>query len=147
MLWQRRQRSDDMEIASQLGAESVGGTTKKKTPTKGAAKQSSLVGGVSVSPLTLTAGETLTVKYNGLLASSGADQVYLHAGFGHGSWREVRDIPMQNEKPGVWKATVPLDPREDSRLNFCFKDRAENWDNNYGLNWSLEIHNGQVARF
>lgn len=146
MLWQRRQRSDDMEIASKLGTDPAGGTAKKKS-SRATAKQTSLVGGVSVSPMPLTAGEKVTVESNGLLASSGADQVYLHAGFGHGDWRDVRDIPMESAKPGVWKAVVPLDPSEDSRLNFCFKDRAGNWDNNYGLNWSLEIHNGHVPRF
>ncbi|MCR4427314.1 MAG: carbohydrate-binding protein [Firmicutes bacterium] len=92
----------------------------------------------------VTAGEKVTVKYNGLLAQSGADAVYLHAGFGQRDWHHVSDLPMTQEKPGVWSTTVSLDPNETSRFNFCFKDRANNWDNNYGLNWSVEIHNGQL---
>lgn len=146
MLWQRRQRADDVEMTSELGDKTSGSSPKKKS-VKDTARESTLVGGVSVSPLPLTAGETLTVKYNGLLASSGADQMYLHAGYGHGQWHQVHDVPMQKDKPGVWRATLPLQRDETSRLNFCFKDRAENWDNNYGLNWSLEIHNGEVAKF
>jgi hypothetical protein len=27
-----------------------------------------------------------------------------------------------------------------SPFNVCFRDSAHNWDNNYGSNWSFEIH-------
>jgi hypothetical protein len=135
----------DMEIASEtdLGAKSPKERGTRSGTGRSAQKDTHLTGGVSVSPMPITAGEEVTVKYNGLLAQSGADSVYLHAGFGAaGSWHDVVDIAMLQEKPGVWKATLPLVPEETSRLNFCFKDRAENWDNNYGLNWSFDIHNG-----
>ncbi len=160
MLWQRkyggdrgdesRERDADFEFASELTPPGLGSPAKtgrttgarSKTTRGGTAKESSLMGGVSVSPMPVTAGEHVTVKYNGLLAQAGADTLYLHSGFGSRDWRNVSDIPMTQEKAGSWKAEVHLDPNETSRLNFCFKDRANNWDNNYGLNWSLEIHNG-----
>ncbi|MEA4883792.1 MAG: carbohydrate-binding protein [Clostridia bacterium] len=152
MFWLRRFGAEnDAEFASELtpsGVGSSGKTTRstgaKKTARKNTGENSFLAGGVAVSPMPVTAGERITVKYNGLLAQSGADSVYLHAGFGAREWRNVADVPMTQEKPGTWKAALSLDPNENSRLNFCFKDRAENWDNNYGLNWSLEVHNGQM---
>ena len=168
MLWQRRFGGDrgdesreraesdaDFEFASELGPSGLGSPSKtgrstgarSKTTRGGTAKESSLMGGVSISPMPVTAGERVTVKYNGLLAQSGADALYLHTGFGPKDWRNVSDIPMLREKAGTWKADVELDPNETSRLNFCFRDTASNWDNNSGLNWSLEIHNGQVGRF
>lgn len=99
-------------------------------------------GGIAVSPVPLTTGERVTVKYQGLLAQSGAEQIYLRKGYGPAqNWSFVQDLPMQNNQ-GVWEVQFEAD--DQSRLNFCFKDNAENWDNNNGKNWSLEIHSGEI---
>lgn len=96
--------------------------------------------GITISPLPLTEGEMLSISYDGLLAKSGANQVFAHIGFGSNEeWQNVQDIQMENGK-GKWDCSlIPL----DSRLNFCFHDTANNWDNNNGHNWSLTIHNGE----
>ena len=102
-------------------------------------------GGVVVDPTPITAGDEITVLYTGLLAKSGADQVYLHVGFGDGrNWRNVSDLKMSRTGWG-WVKTIEM-PAE-SRFNFCFRDSANNWDNNNGLNWSYEIHNGRLPEF
>lgn len=99
-------------------------------------------GGIAVSPVPLTTGERVTVKYQGLLAQAGAEQIYLRKGYGPAqSWSSIQDLPMQKNQ-GVWEVQFETDDR--SRLNFCFKDNAENWDNNNGRNWSLEIHSGEI---
>ncbi|MGI6405604.1 MAG: carbohydrate-binding protein [Syntrophaceticus sp.] len=99
-------------------------------------------GGVAISPLPLTHGERVTVKYDGLLAKSGAEQIYLRRGYGSAqSWNSVQDLPMQRND-GVWEVGFEAD--DESRLNFCFRDHVENWDNNNGRNWSLEIHTGEI---
>jgi hypothetical protein len=96
--------------------------------------------GVVVDPTPITAGEEITVLYNGLLSKSGADQMYLHVGYGDsGEWRGTADLSMS--KTG-WGWVKTLEMPEDSRFKFCFKDSANNWDNNNGVNWSFEIHNG-----
>lgn len=96
--------------------------------------------GVSITPMPVTMKETVTITYDGLLAQSGAALIYAHVGNGNNSyWDNVQDIPMKMENK-VWSAN--LKPA-DSRLNFCFHDGANNWDNNNGYNWSLTIHNGQ----
>lgn len=99
-------------------------------------------GGVAISPVPLTLGERVTVKYNGLLAQAGAREVYLHRGYGHShNWKSVSDLPMKKSDE-AWEAQFEAD--DESRLNFCFKDHTGNWDNNNGGNWSLEIHTGEV---
>ena len=96
--------------------------------------------GITVTPIPITAGERVEIKYNGLLAKR-ADQVYLHAGFGHNNqWESVMDIKMEKEN-GYWKTDCAV--KTDKRFYICFHDSADNWDNNNGLNWSFEVHNGK----
>lgn len=100
-----------------------------------------LVGGVNVYPTPITLGEHINIVYDGLLFRSGATELYLHLGYGrHENWHGVRDIKMLRTGRG-WEQTFEVD--DPSRLNFCFKDSANNWDNNNGHNWSFEIHNGK----
>jgi hypothetical protein len=76
----------------------------------------------------------VNIAYNGLLAKSGADQVYLHCGFGDPKyWRNVSTIKMDRSARG-WETNIRL---QDNTVSFCFKDSANNWDNNNGFNWTL----------
>ncbi len=98
-------------------------------------------GGVVVDPVPITAGEEIVVFYNGLLSQSGADTVYLHCGFGDAdNWNGVQDLRMAKTGWGFVK-TLKV-PNVGTRFNFCFRDPANNWDNNNGKNWSYEVHNG-----
>lgn len=96
--------------------------------------------GVVVDPTPITAGEEITVLYYGLLARGGADQVYMRVGYGDArDWNKVQDLKMSRTGWG-WVKTLEM--QDDGRFNFCFRDSAFNWDNNNGINWSFEIHNG-----
>jgi hypothetical protein len=98
-------------------------------------------GGVVVDPTPITAGEEVTVLYNGLLGKEGDGQVYFHYGYGgHNNWRNVSEVRMEKTGWG-WVSNISM-PEHEGRFNFCFKDSANNWDNNNGANWSFEIHNG-----
>ena len=88
----------------------------------------------------LTADSELVVSYSGLLAQSGATEVYLHCGEGPGEWRNVRDVPMEKGPDGTWIAR--LTAGGGGTLEFCFHDAAGNWDNNNGVNWSVTVHGG-----
>ncbi|MBM7556798.1 carbohydrate-binding protein [Halanaerobacter jeridensis] len=97
---------------------------------------------IEVKPTPITAGEKVTISYNGILAESGAEKVYLHAGIGfNDEWRDVTSIQMKKEDAEKWQAQLKVNTTD--RFNFCFKDSAENWDNNQGSNWSFEVHDGQ----
>jgi hypothetical protein len=105
-------------------------------------KVEEVVDGVYLDPVPITFGEELKVKYKGLLADSGAGKVYFHVGYGSGSWEKVSDVPMRKTKDGGWSVTIQVE--ESSSLNFCFRDDAQNWDNNAGKNWSYQVHTGSA---
>ncbi|HBV96772.1 MAG: hypothetical protein JL50_15670 [Peptococcaceae bacterium BICA1-7] len=91
--------------------------------------------GVSVKPMT-ESGREVKIRYKGLLAESGASGVLMHFGFGEQEgWKKVDSKQMEKTFDG-WEAIVAM---EDSQLNFCFRDIAQNWDNNNGLNWIYRI--------
>lgn len=98
--------------------------------------------GITVQPTPIIAGQKVEVFYDGLLARSGAQEVVLHAGFGRNNdWSNVMNIKMNRQGRGF---VTHLAIEEESRFNFCFRDNADNWDNNSGYNWSFEIHNGKL---
>lgn len=98
---------------------------------------------VKVKPIPITYGERVTVLYNGILGQNPGEEVYVHTGYGRNdNWRMVKDIKMEKTRSG-WEASFTV--TDDSRLNMCFKDNHNRWDNNYGKNWSFEVHNGELG--
>lgn len=95
--------------------------------------------GVFIEPMPITAGETIKVKYKGHLAST--SRIYLHMGFGRGNWQDIQDVPMRKTRDGGWYTNVEVST--DTAFNFCFRNNENMWDNNNGMNWVLEVHNGQ----
>lgn len=100
-------------------------------------------GGVVVDPTPITAGQDVVVFYNGLLANSGAQEVYMHCGFGNGQhWNAVKDARMAKTGFGFVKSITM--PEMHTQFNFCFHDNAMNWDNNSGNDWTFQVHNGTM---
>lgn len=95
--------------------------------------------GIFMEPVPVVEGKEVRIKYKGYLASTGAKKIYLHVGFGEGTWDNVQDIPMRKLRDGGWSAALTA---KSSKMNLCFKDDAENWDNNFGQNWSFDITKG-----
>ncbi len=95
--------------------------------------------GVALNPIPVTQGDEVTVLYYGTLAD-GADQLYLHYGYGDAQrWQQTQDLRMEQTDRG-WATTFQV--KDTSQMNFCFKDSANNWDNNGGLDWTVGIHRG-----
>ncbi|WP_334110727.1 carbohydrate-binding protein [Thermodesulfitimonas autotrophica] len=90
---------------------------------------------VDVTPSPAVRGRDVMIRYNGLLAKSGADRVYVHYGFD--GWKNVNTAEMRREPDGSFAISLPV--QGTSELNFCFKDSANNWDNNNGWNWASDI--------
>lgn len=108
-------------------------------------KMAEVAEGIYLEPVPVTLGDEIRIKYKGALSKTGSGKIYLHAGFGYGEWSNVQTIPMRKTRDGAWSARIKV--IDDSRLNFCFRDDANNWDNNTGRNWSYEIHNGSLTGF
>ncbi len=144
----KRMNRTDVEVAAELVPEQPAGTGRGR-PGRAArprvAEPREVDDGVYVRPTPITAGDSIVVKYSGLLAKSGAQEVHLHMGYGYGAWDRVSDIPMRETTRGSFETEVHLPIEETSRFNFCFRDNAGNWDNNSGRDWSYEIHAGELA--
>ncbi|MCX7746702.1 MAG: carbohydrate-binding protein [Clostridia bacterium] len=91
--------------------------------------------GVAVSPSVPSAGENCKIVYDGLLSKSGATHLFAHIGFGN-DWNNSADYEMKKITTG-FEVSVPITNADT--LNICFKDCADNWDNNSGKNYSFDI--------
>ncbi|MGI6549741.1 MAG: carbohydrate-binding protein [Syntrophomonadales bacterium] len=92
-------------------------------------------GGITAEPYPAGVGDQVNIRYTGLLAQSGADKVFMHVGYGD-KWEDRNDYEMRHTDQG-WEAQIRV--HRGGQLNFCFKDRADNWDNNKGFNWTYQI--------
>jgi hypothetical protein len=90
----------------------------------------------SISPVPKRVGDKVKIRYRGMLAQAGADQIWLHTGYGTGPWENMYDYQMSKEGD-EWEQTINIS--RSGQFNFCFKDSANNWDNNNGLNWNFKI--------
>lgn len=92
--------------------------------------------GVQVKPMSED-GRQVSILYKGLLANQGATSVYLHYGYGdQQDWLGTIDQPME-QRNGGWEKVVQVG--KGNQINFCFKDNANQWDNNNGTNWAYRI--------
>lgn len=95
-----------------------------------------LSNGVIIEPTNPCPGQPVKVCYNGLLPKSGAQSVYAHVGFGF-EWQNNHDVQM-TRTPSGFETTVIANNHDT--LCVAFKDSANNWDNNQGLNYNFNIH-------
>src|SRR5574344_626987 len=79
------------------------------------------------------------ISYTGDLFQSGTEDVYIHYGFGD-NWENVNDIKMQKTELG-FQSEIKLDK---NTLNFCFKTKNNEWDNNNGKNYIFNIEQVQL---
>ncbi|NLG87868.1 MAG: carbohydrate-binding family 25 protein [Clostridiaceae bacterium] len=84
---------------------------------------------------TKVSDNTATLKYEGLLAKCGADDVYTVIGFGSNTnWENVQTIRM-SRSGNSFHADIPT--MHGKNVNIAFKDSANNWDNNSGMNYTF----------
>lgn len=76
------------------------------------------------------------INYTGLLAKSGAQEVMGVYGFGSNQkWEDVSTLNMNKEGEGSYMGIIPVE--QGKNINLAFKDTAENWDNNSGMNYTF----------
>jgi hypothetical protein len=91
--------------------------------------------GVLINPSTPSAGEKVKIVYDGLLSKSGATHVFARIGYGN-RWENTQDVPMMKTGTG-FETTIPV--MKADTLNVAFKDCANHWDNNSGMNYSFDV--------
>lgn len=89
---------------------------------------------VNIYPEIPRKGQEISVNYKGILFQNGADRVWLHYGFD--DWKNVTDLQMQRQMDSFH---CKIKAEGKKQLQFCFKDSAEHWDNNNGVNWNCPI--------
>lgn len=101
----------------------------------GATNNEYMSNGVTITPSIPSPGENVTIMYDGLLSKSGAHHVFAHIGYGS-SWENKSFYRMDKTSMG-FETTIPIN--NSDTLNICFKDCANNWDNNTGKNYTFDI--------
>ena len=94
-----------------------------------------LVNGIVLNPSVPSVGDNVRIIYDGLLAKNGASHIYAHIGYGD-SW-DKKSYHQMTKSSMAFEASFPVE--DSDTLNVCFKDCANNWDNNSGKNYSFEI--------
>lgn len=94
-----------------------------------------IANGVIINPSVASVGDKVKIAYDGLLSKCGATHVYAHVGYGS-KWDGVQDIPMIKTSTG-FETTLPV--LKSDTINICFKDCANHWDNNSGINYSFDV--------
>lgn len=94
-----------------------------------------VVGGYNTILPEVNKGSKTSVNYDGILAEHNADKIYLHYGFD--GWNKVNTIQMNKGSEGTFSTEIKVNGKNE--LNFCFKDSANNWDNNNGSDWTVGI--------
>ncbi len=90
----------------------------------------------------LIEGRTSKLTYKGTLATNGAEEVYVHYGFGL-LWENLQEVKLDKVSEGVFEANINLLSHDS--INFCFRDGNNNWDNNDAQNYSMPISKEEVT--
>ena len=86
-------------------------------------------------------GATVKISYVGTLFQEGANELYLHYGFG-ANWDGVTDVKMEKTELG-FQSEITI-PEGAGTLNFCYKDENDSWDNNEGQNYIFTVEKAEV---
>ncbi len=98
--------------------------------------------GVFLSKKKLYSGDKVILKYDGLLSQAGAEDIYVHVGFGE-SWDDRYFVTMTKENSSFM---AEIDIKDGKSCGICFKDAADNWDNNSGENYVFTISQKTVRK-
>jgi len=83
----------------------------------------------------LTKNSKVKLSYTGKFFQEGANEVYIHYGFGF-SWDNLSEVKMEKTELGF---QTELELIESDSFNFCFKNENNEWDNNNGQNYVFEL--------
>ena len=91
----------------------------------------------------LIEGRTAKLTYKGTLAVPSTNEVYVHYGFGL-LWENIQEIKLDKIDDYTYETEISISPSYDS-INFCFRDDANNWDNNETKNYTSTISKEEIT--
>ena len=91
---------------------------------------------------TLVEGRTAKLVYKGTLATSGAEEIYVHYGYGL-LWENLQETKLEKVADDTFEASIILSGTDS--INFCFRDANNNWDNNSAQNYSYPVEKEVVT--
>ena len=83
----------------------------------------------------LVEGSTTRIVYKGTLYENGAEDIYMHFGYGL-LWENLQEIKLEKYND-CYAANITLTDIGD--INFCCRDSNGHWDNNEGANYTATI--------
>lgn len=90
----------------------------------------------------LIEGKSAKLTYKGTLAQNGAEEVYVHYGFGL-LWENLQEVKLEKTEEGTFEANIELTSPDS--INFCFRDGNNHWDNNDAQNYTAIISKEEVT--
>ena len=75
------------------------------------------------------------ISYTGKFFQEGAEEVYIHYGFGL-EWNGLSEVKMEKTELG-FQAEILLS--DEDTFNFCFRNNNDEWDNNDTANYIFDI--------
>ena len=89
----------------------------------------------------LIQGSNVKISYTGKLFQNNSEEVFIHFGFGD-NWENVSEIPMVKTDLG-FQAELQLS--NCNKLNLCFRNSNNEWDNNDGQNYIFQVEDAPVS--
>lgn len=89
----------------------------------------------------LVQNSTVKISYTGELFQNNSEEVFAHYGFGN-NWDNLAEVKMQKTELGF---QVEIELVSNEPLNLCFRNANNEWDNNFGQNYSFEIEEPSMA--
>ena len=89
----------------------------------------------------LIENSVVKLSYTGKLFQENSEEVFIHYGFGD-NWDNVTEFPMTKTELGF---QVEFQLTNKDKLNLCFRNSKDEWDNNDYKNYTFQIEEAPVS--
>lgn len=89
----------------------------------------------------LIENSVVKLSYTGNLFQNNSEEVFIHYGFGD-NWDNVSELPMTKTELGF---QVEFQLPSSNKLNLCFRNANNEWDNNDYKNYSFQVEEAPVS--
>lgn len=89
----------------------------------------------------LIENSVVKLSYTGKLFQNNSEEVFIHYGFGD-NWDNVSELPMSKTELGF---QVEFQLPNSNKLNLCFRNNNNEWDNNDYNNYTFQIEEAPAS--